>query len=81
MVLIILPSDLNLQQSFNDDDFICNGHILNDIIESLFDYYQFIESAIELLELLKSKYIAEDGTSKSSLLIVLMNIRYGIQGQ
>ena len=36
------------------DDFICQGHILNGIQDSLFDIYQYHESAKELWEILEN---------------------------
>nr|GEW18362.1 hypothetical protein [Tanacetum cinerariifolium] len=49
------------------DDYICRGHILNDMSDSLFDIYQNAESAKALWESLESKYKAEDASAKKFL--------------
>ena len=41
-----------------NDDYICRGHILNGMSDSLFDVYQNVESAKELWDSLESKYMA-----------------------
>ncbi|GJY66167.1 zinc finger, CCHC-type containing protein [Tanacetum coccineum] len=50
-----------------DDDYICRGHILNGMSDSLFDVYTNVESAKELWDSLESKYMAEDSSNYSSL--------------
>ncbi|PWA89720.1 zinc finger, CCHC-type [Artemisia annua] len=52
---------------WENDDYICRGHILNGMSDSLFDIYQNVESARELWDSLESKYIAEDASSKKFL--------------
>nr|GEW74351.1 zinc finger, CCHC-type [Tanacetum cinerariifolium] len=47
---------------WENDDYICRGHILNGMSDSLFDVYQNVESAKELWDLLESKYMAEDAS-------------------
>ena len=55
------------RSKWNNDDFICWGHILNGIKDSRFDVYQFHESTKLLWEALEDKYIAEDASSKKFL--------------
>nr|GEW05472.1 lysine-specific demethylase JMJ25-like isoform X2 [Tanacetum cinerariifolium] len=55
------------RMKWENDDYICRGHILNGMDDSLFDIYQNIESAKALWESLESKYMAEDASSKKFL--------------
>ncbi|KAK1407693.1 hypothetical protein QVD17_39315 [Tagetes erecta] len=52
---------------WENDDYICRGHILNGMSDALFDVYQNAESAKELWDSLESKYMADDATSKKFL--------------
>nr|GEZ45207.1 zinc finger, CCHC-type [Tanacetum cinerariifolium] len=52
------------RMKWENDDYICRGHILNGMDDSLFDIYQNIESTKALWESLESKYMAEDASSK-----------------
>nr|GEY53955.1 zinc finger, CCHC-type [Tanacetum cinerariifolium] len=54
------------RMKWENDDYICHGHILNDMSDSLFDIYQNIGSTKELWESLESKYMAEDASSKNN---------------
>nr|KAJ0207190.1 hypothetical protein LSAT_V11C500269530 [Lactuca sativa] len=49
---------------WENDDYICRGHILNGMSDSLFDIYQNFEFAKELWDSLESKYMVEDASSK-----------------
>ncbi|XP_071711028.1 uncharacterized protein [Rutidosis leptorrhynchoides] len=67
-----LPDDAIVDQirrrnKWDNDDFICRGHILNGMSDALFDVYQSIETAEELWDSLESKYMAEDASSKKFL--------------
>ncbi|XP_052626923.1 protein FAR1-RELATED SEQUENCE 5-like [Lactuca sativa] len=55
------------QQEWENDDYICRGHILNGMSDSLFDIYQNFEYAKELWDSLESKYMVEDASSKKFL--------------
>ena len=55
---------------WDNDDFICPGHILNGKVDSLFDVYQFIEYTKELLESLEGNYVAEDTTTSGKNFLV-----------
>ena len=52
------------RSKWENDDYICRGHILNGMSDPLFDIYQNFENAKSLWDNLKSKYIAEDYSSK-----------------
>ena len=54
---------------WDNDDFICRRHILNGMKDSLFDIFQFHESAKLLWESLEDKYMANDESSKKFLVI------------
>jgi hypothetical protein len=60
---------------WENDDYICRGHILNGMSDSLFDVYQNVESAKELWDSLESKYMAEDASSKKFLVSNFMNYK------
>ncbi|XP_074297772.1 uncharacterized protein LOC141628544 [Silene latifolia] len=67
--------DLRKRSKWDNDDYICRGHILNGISDSLFDIYQNLESAKELWDQLESKYIDEDASSKKFLVGNFMNYK------
>ncbi|GKC16440.1 zinc finger, CCHC-type containing protein [Tanacetum coccineum] len=52
---------------WENDDYICRGHILNDMSDVLFDVYQNVGSAKELWVQLESKYMTKDVSSKKFL--------------
>ena len=52
---------------WENDDYICKGHILNALADSLFEIYQLVETAKELWDTLEAKYLTEDATSKKFL--------------
>nr|GEV31172.1 zinc finger, CCHC-type [Tanacetum cinerariifolium] len=58
---------IRIRAKWENDDYICMGHILNGMSDSLFDVYTNVESAKELWDSLKSKYMAEDFSSKKFL--------------
>ena len=55
------------RSKWDNDDFICRGHILNGMQDALFDIYQYHDSAKELWDALENKYMAEDASSKKFL--------------
>ncbi|GJY28832.1 zinc finger, CCHC-type containing protein [Tanacetum coccineum] len=59
------------KMKWENDDYICRGHILNGMSDSLFDIYQNVESAKALWDSLESKYIAEDASAKKFLVIII----------
>ncbi|GKB68235.1 zinc finger, CCHC-type containing protein [Tanacetum coccineum] len=58
---------IRIRAKWENDDYICTGHILNGMSDSLFDVYTNVESAKELWDSLESKYMAEDSSSKKFL--------------
>nr|GEW02989.1 zinc finger, CCHC-type [Tanacetum cinerariifolium] len=58
---------IKISAKWENDEYICRGHILNDMSDSLFDVYTNVESAKELWDSLESKYMAEDSSSKKFL--------------
>nr|GEV26859.1 hypothetical protein [Tanacetum cinerariifolium] len=54
-----------IRAKWENDDYICMGHILNGMSDSLFDVYTNVESAKELWDSLESKYMAEDSSKES----------------
>ena len=52
---------------WDNDDFVCQGHILNGMNDSLFDVYQYHDLATLLWKALEEKYMAEDTSSKRFL--------------
>ncbi|CAM8880357.1 unnamed protein product [Rhodiola kirilowii] len=55
------------RSKWENDDYICRGHILNGMFDPLFDLYQTVESAKELWDALEAKYMLEDASSKKFL--------------
>ncbi|GJY43907.1 zinc finger, CCHC-type containing protein [Tanacetum coccineum] len=60
---------IRIRAKWENDDYICRGHILNGMSDSLFDAYTNVESAKELWDSIESKYMAEDSSSKKSLIL------------
>ncbi|CAM8978366.1 unnamed protein product [Rhodiola kirilowii] len=55
------------RSKWENDDYICRGHILNQMSDPLFDRYQVVESAKELWDALEEKYMQEDASRKKFL--------------
>nr|GEZ74174.1 zinc finger, CCHC-type [Tanacetum cinerariifolium] len=51
---------IRIRVKWENDDYICRGHILNGMFDYLFDVYTNVESAKELWDSLEPKYMAED---------------------
>nr|GEW93818.1 zinc finger, CCHC-type [Tanacetum cinerariifolium] len=62
---------IRIREKWENDDYICRGHILIGMSDSLFDVYTNVESAKELWDSLESKYMAEDSSSKKFLFPVI----------
>nr|GEZ18850.1 zinc finger, CCHC-type [Tanacetum cinerariifolium] len=58
---------IRIKAKWENDYYICRGHILNGMSNSLFDVYMNVESAKELWDSLESKYMADDSSSKKFL--------------
>nr|GFB31030.1 zinc finger, CCHC-type [Tanacetum cinerariifolium] len=50
---------IRIRAKWENDDYICRGHILNGMSDSFFDVYTNVESAKELWNSLESKYMAD----------------------
>ena len=61
------PAEIRKRCKWDNDNYICRGHILNGKSDPLFDIYQNVENAKQLWNDLESKYIAEDVSSKKFL--------------
>ena len=57
---------------WENDDYICRGHILNSLSDTLFDLYQNVESAKDLWDYLEANYISKNASSKKFLVIILI---------
>ncbi|CAM8981511.1 unnamed protein product [Rhodiola kirilowii] len=55
------------RSKWENDDYICRGHILNGMSDPLFYLYQTVESTKELWDALEAKYMQEDASSKKFL--------------
>lgn len=60
---------------WENDDYICMGHILNGMSDSLFDIYQCENSAKDLWDKLEARYMQEDATSKKFLVTHFNNYK------
>ncbi|GJW87925.1 zinc finger, CCHC-type containing protein [Tanacetum coccineum] len=58
---------IRIRAKWENDDYICRGHILNGMSGSLFDVYTNVEWAKELWDSLESQELAEDSSSKKFL--------------
>nr|GEZ37096.1 hypothetical protein [Tanacetum cinerariifolium] len=58
---------IRIRAKWENDDYICRGHILNGMSDFLFDVYTNVESAKELWDSLESKYMTEDSSNKKFL--------------
>ncbi|GJT09611.1 zinc finger, CCHC-type containing protein [Tanacetum coccineum] len=67
---------IRIRAKWENDDYICMGHILNGMFDSLFDVYTNVESAKELWDSLESKYMAED-SSRKKFLDFKHNLKHG----
>ncbi|GKE05248.1 hypothetical protein Tco_1397266 [Tanacetum coccineum] len=50
---------IRIREKWENDDYICRGHILNGMSDSLFDVYTNVESAKELWDSLESKILGQ----------------------
>nr|GEW28030.1 hypothetical protein [Tanacetum cinerariifolium] len=50
---------IRISTKWDNDDYICRGHILNDMSDSLFDVYMNVESAKEFWDSLESKIFGQ----------------------
>ena len=62
-----IVEQIRRRHKWDNDDYICRGHILNSMCDWLFDTYQTVAYAKELWNLLETRYMKEDATSKKFL--------------
>ncbi|XP_058725703.1 uncharacterized protein LOC131596996 [Vicia villosa] len=67
--------NLRRRSKWENDDYICRGHILNGMSDPLFDIYQNVESAKELWDCLEAKYMEEDSSRKKFLVTNFNNYK------
>ena len=63
------------RSKFENDDYICRGHILNSMSNALFDVYQSMESAKELWKALENKHISENASIKNFIISQFNNYK------
>ncbi|KAH9613146.1 hypothetical protein KSS87_008182 [Heliosperma pusillum] len=66
---------LRRKAKWENDDYICRGHILNGMSNTLFDMYQHVESSTLLWDQLEKRYMDEDATSSKFLVSRFMNFK------
>ena len=60
---------------WEQDDYVCNGHICNSMSDALFDIYHEMATAKEIWDALEGKYISHDATSKKFLVQKFFNYK------
>ncbi|XP_010555875.1 PREDICTED: uncharacterized protein LOC104825272 [Tarenaya hassleriana] len=55
------------RNKWDNDNYVCCGHILNGMSDELFDVYQHIDTAKALWDSLEAKYVSDDASSKRFL--------------
>jgi hypothetical protein len=68
-------AETRTRMKWEQDDYICKGHICNAMVDSLFDIYQSKSTAKDVWDALEAKYLLEDATSKKFLASKFMNYR------
>ncbi|CAL9000581.1 unnamed protein product [Prunus brigantina] len=53
---------------WDQDDYICKGHICNAMFDTLFDIYHEMKTSNEISNALETKYMTEDATNKKFLI-------------
>ncbi|KAH9617910.1 hypothetical protein KSS87_022891 [Heliosperma pusillum] len=66
---------LRRKAKWENDDYICRGHILNVMSNTLFDMYQHVESSTLLWDQLEKRYMDEDAISSKFLVSRFMNFK------
>ncbi|XP_023754504.2 retrovirus-related Pol polyprotein from transposon TNT 1-94 [Lactuca sativa] len=65
--VVEMAEETRKRQKWDNDDYICEGHILNGMSNALFDIHSEALFAKELWDTLELKYITEDASSKKFL--------------
>ena len=67
--------EIRARMKWEQDDYICKGHICNAMVDSLFNIYQSKSMAKDVWDALEAKYLLEDATSKKFLASKFMNYK------
>lgn len=67
--------ETRVRMKFENDDYICKGHILNALSDAMFDVYSNTETAKEMWDSLEGRYMTEDATSKKFLVSQFMSYK------
>ena len=67
--------ETRVMMKFENDDYICKGHILNALSDALFDVCSNTETAKEMWDSLEGRYLTEDATSKKFLVSQFMSYK------
>jgi hypothetical protein len=57
-------AETRARMKWEQDDYICKGHICNAMVDSLFDIYQSKSMAKDVWDALKAKYLLEVGVGR-----------------
>jgi hypothetical protein len=57
-------AETRARMKWEQDDYICKGHICNAMVDSLFDIYQSKSTAKDVWDALKAKYLLEVGVGR-----------------
>ncbi|XP_077215962.1 uncharacterized protein LOC143850616 [Tasmannia lanceolata] len=63
------------RRKWDQDDYLCKGHILNAMTNELFDIYNNMESARALWTALEMKYLSENGGAKKFVVSHFLNFK------
>lgn len=67
------PNQIRVGVKWASDDYISRGHILNALLNALFDVYQNKMMAKEVWDSLQEKYLTEYATNKKFIVRQFMN--------
>lgn len=62
-----------MRLKFDNDDYICKRHILNALLDALFDVYLNTETAKEMWDSFEGHYLTRDATNKKFLVSQFMH--------
>ncbi|KAH9726106.1 hypothetical protein KPL70_008133 [Citrus sinensis] len=68
-------AETRVRHKWEQDDYVCKGHICNAMSDTLFDQYHNKPTSKEIWDSLEAKYMMEDATSKKFLASKFFNYR------
>lgn len=68
-------AETRVRHKWEQDDYVCKGHICNAMSDTLFDQYHNKPTSKEISDSLEAKYMMEDATSKKFLASKFFNYR------